>query len=143
MTFSLPFEILISIFENVSDVRDLWNVRTASRTLCAAATPIAFRVLSVTSTAGSAQNIGRLFDLPDIAAHVREVSYCDKGDNRQGRTQRLDGGSSPCHPILYTILRLDSVYLRLRSRQSELPPSHNCSVSSLVFINYPGWNPSI
>ena len=93
MILSLPLEILIDIFEAVDDVRDLWNLRTASWTLCAAATPIAFRVLSVTKTAGSAQNIGRLFDLPDIAAHVREVSYRDTGDNRQERTQRLVGGS--------------------------------------------------
>jgi hypothetical protein len=81
MTSSLPFEILTAIFEQVDDVEDLRHVRTASRTLCAAATPIAFRVLSVTSTRGSAHNLGRLFDVPEIAAYVREVAYCDARAN--------------------------------------------------------------
>ena len=76
MTICLPFEILTAIFEEVDDVQDLHHVRIASRTLCAAATTIAFRVLSVTNTAGSVQNIGRLFDVPDIAAHIKEVAYC-------------------------------------------------------------------
>ena len=106
MTVCLPFEIIIVIFENISDVRDLRNVRTASRTLCAAATPIAFRFLSVNSTAGSARNLGRIFDVPDIAAHVREVSYLDTGDNRQGRTQTLGGGSFSCYPILHILYNL-------------------------------------
>ena len=79
MTTNLPFEILTADFEQVDNVQDLRHVRIASRTLCAAATPITFRVLSVTSTGGSAQNLGRLFDVPEIAAHVREVSYGDTG----------------------------------------------------------------
>lgn len=85
MTIYLPFEILTAIFEDVDDVRDLWGVRSACRTLCAAATPLAFRSLSVISTRGSAKNLGRLFDSPDIAAHVREVAYHDTGADRTGR----------------------------------------------------------
>jgi hypothetical protein len=79
MTIHLPFEILTAIFEQVDDVRDLRHVRIASRAFCAVATPLAFRVLSVTSTGGSAHNLGRLFDVPEIAAYVREVAYCDAG----------------------------------------------------------------
>ena len=79
MTTNLPFEILTANFEQVNNIQDLRHIRIASRTLCAAATPITFRVLSVTSTRGSAQNLGRLFDVPENAAHVREVSYGDTG----------------------------------------------------------------
>jgi hypothetical protein len=102
MTICLPFEILTAIFEKVDDVRDLRHVRTASRTFCAVATPIAFRVLSVASTGGSAHNLGRLFDVPEIATYVREVAYCDTGvDGRKSISfQELKSGvSSPPHPI--------------------------------------------
>ena len=78
----LPYEILTAIFEEIDDVRDLRNVRAASHTLCAAATPMAFRTLSVIPTGRSAQNLGRLIDLPDIATHVMEVSYHDPGSDR-------------------------------------------------------------
>ncbi|KAI9453701.1 hypothetical protein BJY52DRAFT_803833 [Lactarius psammicola] len=84
MTICLPFEILTAIFEEIDNIHDLWRIRTASRTLCAAATPIAFRVLSVISTRGSAQNLGRLFNIPDIAAHIKEVAYDDTGADRRG-----------------------------------------------------------
>ncbi|KAF8266156.1 hypothetical protein EI94DRAFT_1803563 [Lactarius quietus] len=77
MTTYLPFEILTAIFEQVDDPPDLRHIRAASRTFCAIATPIAFRVLSVTSTARSAQNLRRLFDVPEIVAHVKEVAYRD------------------------------------------------------------------
>lgn len=79
MSIRLPFEILTAIFEQVEDIRDLCHVRVVGRALHAAATPIVFRVLSVTNTEESAPNIGRVFDVPDIAAHVREVSFCDAG----------------------------------------------------------------
>ena len=46
-------------------------------TLCAASSLLAFRVLSVTSTREGAQNLRRLFDVPKIAASVREVAYSD------------------------------------------------------------------
>ncbi|KAN0138066.1 hypothetical protein V8E53_003955 [Lactarius tabidus] len=82
----LPFELLAAIFEDVNNVQDLWNARLASRTLCAAASPIAFRLLSVIATRTSAQNLGRLFDVPYIAAHVRRVSFHDTGTDRRGRT---------------------------------------------------------
>jgi hypothetical protein len=68
----LPFEILIAIAEEVDDAMDLYHLRTASHAWCAAATPFAFRALSVITTKGSAENIGRLFDLPDIAPHIGE-----------------------------------------------------------------------
>jgi hypothetical protein len=79
MTARLPFEILTVIFEQIDDVQDLRHVRATSRTFCAVATPIAFRILSVTGTGGSAYNLGRLFDVPEIATYVREVAYCDIG----------------------------------------------------------------
>ncbi|KAH9016674.1 hypothetical protein EDB83DRAFT_89411 [Lactarius deliciosus] len=80
MTIYLPFAAIFN------DVRDLWHIRTASRDFCAAATPFAFRVLSVIATKGSAQNLGRLFDVPDIADHVREVTFCDTDIDRRGGT---------------------------------------------------------
>ena len=94
----LPSEILAAILEEVNDIRDLRNVRTANRTLCAAATPIAFRFLSVITTQSSAQNLKRLFDVPEIAAHIREVSYRDTGADRRGRTRKY-GASSTSHPV--------------------------------------------
>ena len=83
MTTCLPFEILTSIFEQFDDVANLRNVRTASRTFCAVANPLAFRVLSVTDTEEGIQNLGRFFDVPEIAA-MSGRSYCDPGaDNTQ------------------------------------------------------------
>ena len=94
MTIRLPIEILTAIVEELDDVQDLSNVRMTCHALCAAATPIAFRSLSVIATKGSAQNLGRLLDLPDITAHVREFSFKDTGADRRGRL--LDyGASSP------------------------------------------------
>ncbi|KAH9016672.1 hypothetical protein EDB83DRAFT_2528792 [Lactarius deliciosus] len=86
MKINLPFEILTAIFEEVDDVRDIWHIRAASRTFCAAATPFAFRILSVITTTGSTQNLGQLFDAPDIVAHVRQVAYLDTGADRIGST---------------------------------------------------------
>ncbi|KAI9453712.1 hypothetical protein BJY52DRAFT_1225463 [Lactarius psammicola] len=86
MTIRLPLEVLTAIFDEVDDARDLLHIRMASRTLCAAATPFAFRVLSVITTRGSAKNLGQLLDVPDIATHVRGVSYHDTGADRRGRT---------------------------------------------------------
>ncbi|KAI9453706.1 hypothetical protein BJY52DRAFT_1189402 [Lactarius psammicola] len=94
MTIRLPLEVLTAIFEEVDDSHDLLHVRMASRTLCAAATPFAFRVLSVITTRGSARNLGQLFDAPDIATHVREVSYHDTGADRRGRTLKYELASS-------------------------------------------------
>ncbi|KAN0138068.1 hypothetical protein V8E53_003957 [Lactarius tabidus] len=54
-------------------------------TLCVLLSPFAFRALSVIATKGSAQNLGRLFDLPDIAVHIKEVSFHDTGADRRGR----------------------------------------------------------
>jgi hypothetical protein len=82
MTIRLPLEILIAIVKELDDVQDLRNVRMASHALCAAATPIAFRTLSMIATKESAQNLGRLLELPDIAAHVREFTYNDTSANR-------------------------------------------------------------
>ncbi|KAH9173967.1 hypothetical protein EDB89DRAFT_645473 [Lactarius sanguifluus] len=80
----LPFEILTAIFEKVDDIRDLSHIRTVSRTFCAVATPIVFRNLSVITTKGSAKNLRRLFDVPEIAAHVRRVTFHDTDTNRRG-----------------------------------------------------------
>jgi hypothetical protein len=85
MTTRLPLEILTAIVKELDDVQDLRNVRMSCHFLCATATPIAFRTLSVITTKRSAQNLGRIFDLPDIAAHVREVSYQDADTDRKGR----------------------------------------------------------
>jgi hypothetical protein len=95
---TLPVEILTAILEEVDDVQDLWHVRAASRTLCAAATPIAFRILSAITTRGSARNLGRLFDVPDLAAHVKEVAFHNTCTDRNGRTLKY-GASLPPHPI--------------------------------------------
>ncbi|KAI0306159.1 hypothetical protein B0F90DRAFT_1696617 [Multifurca ochricompacta] len=86
MAIHLPFEILTLILGLVTDIRDLQQARRASRTLCAAATPLVFRVLSVASTRRSAQNLGHLIEVPDISAHVREVIYLDSGADKRGRT---------------------------------------------------------
>ncbi|KAH9162721.1 hypothetical protein EDB89DRAFT_2079433 [Lactarius sanguifluus] len=104
MTIRLPLEVLTAILEEVDDVQDLWHIRTAGRTLCAVATPIAFRVLSAIPTRRSAENIGRLFDSPDVAAHVREVSFDDTDIDEEGRTPKY-GASSP--------LSSHKLYLRL------------------------------
>ena len=98
MTPRLPLEILTAIVKELDNVQDLCRVRMACHALCAVATPITFRTLSVITTRASAQNLGRLFDLPDIAAHVREVSYHDAGADRRGRALNY-GASSPRYPI--------------------------------------------
>jgi hypothetical protein len=70
MIIGLPFEILLSIIEQVDDVQDLRRIRTTSRALCAAATPIAFRAHSVASNGESARNSGQLLDIPNLATQV-------------------------------------------------------------------------
>ena len=85
MAISLPVETLIAIVKEVDDVQDLRHLRLASRTLCAISTPLAFSALSVITTSSSAKNLGRFFDLPDIAAHVKEVYYHDTGVDVGGR----------------------------------------------------------
>ena len=96
MTIHLPLEILIAIFKELDDVQDLRNVRMTCHALCTAVTPIAFRTLSVTSTKRSAQNLGRLLDLPDIAAHVRKFTYNDTGAiTRRGRVLNHGAFSPP------------------------------------------------
>ncbi len=78
MVIRFPFDILHTICEEVDDVRDLYHIRMASRTLCVAATPFAFRVFDVSnSTEKSAQKVEQLFDTPHMAAHVRAVIYDD------------------------------------------------------------------
>ena len=100
MKICLPFEIITTIFEQVDNVQDLYRIRNASRTFCAAATPITFRVLSVTSTKRSAQNLGRLFDVPEIATHLKEVAYRDTGaDGAELMPQLKYGASSFPLPI--------------------------------------------
>jgi hypothetical protein len=94
-TIHLPLEILTAIVKELDDVQDLRNVRMACHALCIATTPIAFRTLSVIATKGSAQNLGRLLDLPDIAAHVRELSYHDTGADRRGRVLNYSASSPP------------------------------------------------
>ena len=90
----LPFEILTAIFEQVDDVQDLRHARATGSTLCAVTTPIAFRILSVTSTRRSAHNLRRLFDVPEIATYVREVAYCDTGAD-EGTSVPFSSASSP------------------------------------------------
>ncbi|KAH9022808.1 hypothetical protein EDB84DRAFT_1618436 [Lactarius hengduanensis] len=96
----LPIEVLTTIFKEVDDVRDLCHVRTACHTFCAVATPFAFRVLSVIATGGSSKNLGQLLDVPDIAAHVREIAYRDTGADRKGRMLKHSASFlSPYRPI--------------------------------------------
>ncbi|KAH9173970.1 hypothetical protein EDB89DRAFT_646658 [Lactarius sanguifluus] len=59
-------------------------------TFCAVATPIAFRILSVFTNKGSAQNLRRLFDIPYIADHVREVTFSDIDVYERGTTKHHD-----------------------------------------------------
>jgi hypothetical protein len=98
MAIRLPVETLIAIVKEVEDVQDLRHLRVVSHALCAVATPLAFPALSVIATSSSAKNLGRLLDLPDIAAHVKEVSYHDTGADRSGKMLEC-GASSLHHPI--------------------------------------------
>jgi hypothetical protein len=117
MAIRLPVETITAIVNEVDDVQDLFRLRTASRALCAAATPMTFRVLLVITTRASAQNLGQLFDLPDIAAHVREVSFHDTGTDRKGRV--LKYGVSP----LSSRKRYHDLSLRIRWRVPHLEPT--------------------
>ena len=90
----VPLEILTAIVKELDDVRDLLNLRMACHYLCAITTPIAFRTLSVIATKRSAQNLGRLLDLPDITAHVREFTFND-GADRRGRVLNYGAFSPP------------------------------------------------
>ncbi|KAF8262115.1 hypothetical protein EI94DRAFT_1705012 [Lactarius quietus] len=116
MAICLPFEILIAIVKEVDDVRDLFHLRLAGHVLCAASTPFAFSTLSAITTRTSAQNLGRLFDLPDIAVHVREVSYHDAAADRKGRELK-NVRTEVIHELaslfsrLYQLPRLESVNL--------------------------------
>lgn len=99
VTIRLPLEILTAIVNELDDLQDVRNVRMASHALCAAATPTAFPALSVIATKRSAQNLGQLFNIPDIAAHVRKVSFHDMGTtDRKGRTLNY-GASSLCRAM--------------------------------------------
>ena len=91
----LPVEILIAIVEEVDDIQDLRHLRVVSHALCAVATPLAFLALPVITTNSSAQNLGRFFDLPDIAAHVKEVYYHDTGVVVGGRMLECGAFSPP------------------------------------------------
>lgn len=97
MTIDLPLEILAAIFEQVG-FGDLYRARMASRALCAAATPIAFRALSVYSNSESTRDSRRLFDQPNIAVHIREVSYHGTDPYESGSLPRY-GVFSPSHLI--------------------------------------------
>ena len=97
MTIDLPLEILAAIFEQVG-FGDLYRARMASRALCAAATPIAFRALSVYSNSESTRDSRRLFDQPNIAVHIREVSYQGTDPYESGSLPRY-GVFSPSHLI--------------------------------------------
>src|SRR6266702_5042877 len=142
MDIRLPLEVLTAIFEEVDDVHDLCHVRIANRTLCAAATHFAFRVLSVITTRGSARNIGQLFDIPDFAAHVREVVYHDTGADRRGRMLK-NGASFPLSSSHKRYHDLSLCTCGGGSRQSELTPSTNWPVHFLAFTSCPGSRPSI
>ena len=115
MTTCLPFEILTAIFEKVEDVQDLRNIRSASRTFCAVTVHIAFRILSVKYTVESAQNLGRLFDVPEIAAYVKEVTYRDTGAEESLGEQLKLGASSPPTSHGETILRLRVAVMSVRT----------------------------
>ena len=91
----VPLEILTAIVKELDDVQDLRNVRMACHYLCAVTTPIAFRTLSVIATKRSAQNLGRLLDLPDITTHVREFTFNDTGADGRGRVLNYGASSHP------------------------------------------------
>ena len=106
MAIHLPVEILVTIVKEVDNIQDLRRLRVACRALCAVATPLAFPALSVITTISSAQNLGRLLDIPDIAAYVKEVSYNGKGAD-------IDCSASPPYHQ-YHALSLTLVHLRWR-----------------------------
>ena len=139
MPTHLPLEILTAIVKELDDVQDLFHVRMACHALCAAATHIAFRTLSVITTRASAQNLGRLFDLPDIAAHVREVSYHDAGTDRRGRALNYGASSSTLSHERYHKL---SLHHGDGSCQLDLTRSTNWLVPFLASTNYPTSRPS-
>ncbi|KAH8977596.1 hypothetical protein EDB92DRAFT_1957813 [Lactarius akahatsu] len=144
MSIYLPFDILTAIFEEIDDVRDLWHIRTASRTFCAAATPFAFHVLSMIATKGSAQNLGQLFDVPDIADHVREITFRDTDIDRRGRTIN-HGASFPPSPHVINITiclcapavaghlpRLETINLTYYPRYANQLPWENLAFQSSI-----------
>ena len=102
----VPLEILTAIVKELDDAQDLRNVRMACHYLCAIATPIAFRTLSVIATKKSALNLGRLLDLPDITAHVREVTFNDTGADGRGRVLNYGASSPPSFHKRYSELCL-------------------------------------
>ena len=120
----LPAEILIAILEKV-DFQDLWHVRMASRTLCAAVNPIVFRKLFVKSTRENVQNLGGLIDVPDIAVHIREVFYIGINDHWD---PRHCASSSP-HSI-NIIKNLIMTFLRIGWRWVTSPLSVSTSLSN-------------
>ena len=136
MAIGLPVETLIAIFEEVDDVQDLCHLRMANRALCAITTPLAFSSLSVITTSSSAQNIGRLFDLPDIAAHVKEVSYHDKGANIE-----CDASSPSISLRQYHDLSMP-LHMRGGRSQLELTESKSWPVCFLAFTSCSDSKPS-
>ncbi|KAH8997864.1 hypothetical protein EDB86DRAFT_2828712 [Lactarius hatsudake] len=121
MAIYLPFDILTAIFEEVEDVHDLLHIRIVSHTFCAAATPIAFRVLSVIATTESAQNLRQLFDVPDIANHVREIAFRDSDTDGTGRILKyVKGGTvdelANSFSRVYQLPRLETINLTFYPR---------------------------
>lgn len=108
----LPLEILNIIVQELDDAQDLRHVRMACHALCTVATPNVFRTISVIASKGSARNFRQVLDLPDIAVHVREVSYHDTGVDKNGRALNYSESSlSSSHEWYH---KLTFVYLRLR-----------------------------
>jgi hypothetical protein len=74
--------ILTAIFKKVDDFRDSRDAQVDGHALCTAMF-IAFGPYFVVTAKTSAQHLGRLFDLPDIMAPVKEVSYQNTDADRE------------------------------------------------------------
>ncbi|KAI0046476.1 hypothetical protein FA95DRAFT_1367655 [Auriscalpium vulgare] len=73
----LPVEIYGLIVDEVSCGRALRQIRLVNSTLCALATPSAFRCAFITNTAAGVQKFTQLLDCDYLACYVREVVYED------------------------------------------------------------------
>ncbi|KAI0060717.1 hypothetical protein BV25DRAFT_924586 [Artomyces pyxidatus] len=90
----LPTELLKMIVDEVP-TEELGNIRAASQTFCALATPRLFRTLRVTSTLESADSLANVVRSPEVAPYVKEVVFCNRGAAADGRVVPVEGDPRP------------------------------------------------
>ncbi|KAH9022086.1 hypothetical protein EDB83DRAFT_2679220 [Lactarius deliciosus] len=134
MTINLPFDILTAILDELEDFRDIWHIRTANRTLK--------RPKSWTA-----------FGIPDIAAHVRQVTFHHTDTDRWGRPLNDDDGqrsgldsSALAHqdPVLQTSI-LDALATSFNVRAPKLTSLslHNLRTSDLSLLESPSFQTTL